>query len=129
MRKKIYNLSELSKIIKNLKDKGKKISLCHGVFDLVHLGHVKHLQVAKSYCDFLLVTITSDEFVNKGPSKPLFKEINRADFLASISFVDFVFINKDESSEKIHSKCSILGLSSEVSLHCVALALISIIIS
>ena len=88
MKKKISSLENISKIVSVLKMEGKKISLCHGVFDLLHIGHINHFKEAKSLGDILFVSITADEFVNKGPSKPLFHESNRADFLASISFCD-----------------------------------------
>jgi rfaE bifunctional protein kinase chain/domain/rfaE bifunctional protein nucleotidyltransferase chain/domain len=66
---------------------------CHGVFDLMHIGHIKHLQLAKSYGDILVVTLTADRFVNKGPGRPHFPEYLRAEALASLSCVDFVVIN------------------------------------
>ena len=51
--------------------------LCHGVFDLLHIGHIKHLKKAKQQGDILLVTITPDKFVNKGPGRPVFNEFLR----------------------------------------------------
>ena len=73
--KKIYTLDKLKNISFSLKKKSKKIVLCHGVFDLLHIGHINHFKEAKSLGDILFVSITADEFVNKGPSKPLFHEI------------------------------------------------------
>ena len=67
---KIYELTELKDITKDLKRKNKVVGLCHGVFDLLHLGHIHYLEEAKSICDYLIVTITDDEFVNKGPEGP-----------------------------------------------------------
>ena len=58
---KINLISSLNKIRK----KNKKIVLCHGVFDLVHLGHIKHFKSAKSYGDYLVVSITVDKFIKK----------------------------------------------------------------
>jgi rfaE bifunctional protein nucleotidyltransferase chain/domain len=71
----------------------KKIGLCHGVFDLLHIGHIKYLQEAKSKCDILIVTLTQDKFVNKGPGRPAFNENQRADAIAALECVDFVAIN------------------------------------
>ena len=71
MRNKIFSLKKLSKIIEKEKEKNKKIILCHGVFDLLHVGHIKHLEKAKQLGDKLVVSITSDKFVNKGPGKPV----------------------------------------------------------
>lgn len=70
-----------------------KIAQCHGVFDLLHIGHIKHLQHAKSVGDILIVSITPDRFVNKGPGRPYFPEHLRAEALAALSCVDFVVIN------------------------------------
>lgn len=71
----------------------KIIVQCHGVFDLLHIGHMKHLHHAKSLGDILIVTITADKFVNKGPGKPHFTEHLRAEALASLSCIDYVVIN------------------------------------
>ena len=70
-----------------------KVVQCHGVFDLLHIGHIKHLQRAKNFGDLLVVSITADRFVNKGPGKPYFSEYLRAEALASLTCVDYVVIN------------------------------------
>ena len=54
-----------------IKAKGQKIALCHGVFDLVHPGHLTHLKQAKAAADVLVVSITAAEFVRKGPGRTL----------------------------------------------------------
>lgn len=95
------NLENNSKIItyENFKKNvsslqaGKKISHCHGVFDLLHIGHIKHLQNAKGFGDILAVTITADRYVNKGPGRPYFTEYLRAEALAALDCVDYVIIN------------------------------------
>ena len=91
--KKIFNLEELKKKISAEKKKGKKIVLCHGVFDLLHVGHIKHFKSAKKSGDFLLVSITSDQFVNKGPGRPVFNHNLRSEAISSLECVDAVFIN------------------------------------
>jgi rfaE bifunctional protein kinase chain/domain/rfaE bifunctional protein nucleotidyltransferase chain/domain len=73
----------------------KKVVQCHGVFDLLHIGHIKHLNQAKSVGDILVVSITADQYVNKGPGKPHFNEYLRAEALASLACVDYVVINYD----------------------------------
>jgi rfaE bifunctional protein nucleotidyltransferase chain/domain len=90
------------KLLKNLRDlivlrkkTKKKIGLCHGVFDILHFGHLKHLEEAKKHVDVLVLSITEDSFVNKGPIQPYNSGLKRAFFLSSINFVDYVFINKD----------------------------------
>ena len=95
--KKIFNLEELKKKIFIQKKKGKKVVLCHGVFDLIHVGHIKHLKSAKDNGDFLLVSLTSDKYVNKGPSRPAFNQNLRSEVISSIEYVDEVFINNYET--------------------------------
>jgi len=91
---KIKTINELARILNDLRRKGKKIALCHGVFDLLHPGHVKHFEAAKRKGDILVVTITQDEYVNKGPGRPIFNQYLRAENVAAIECVDFVAINE-----------------------------------
>lgn len=91
--KKIKKLNELKAIVTDLKKQNKTIAHCHGVFDLIHPGHIRHLAAAKKEADVLVVTITSDPFVRKGPGRPVFNENLRAETLASFSSVDYVAIN------------------------------------
>lgn len=93
MSRKIKNLDELALILQKLKSEGKKIIHCHGVFDLMHPGHVRHFHAAKSLGDILVVTITPDVYVNKGPGRPVFSEMLRAETIAALEFVDYVAIN------------------------------------
>ena len=90
--KKIKTLPALAKTILCLKEKGKKVVHCHGVFDLVHLGHIRHLNLAKKEGDILIVTITKDRHVKRGPGRPIFNEHLRAETLASLAVVDYVAI-------------------------------------
>jgi bifunctional ADP-heptose synthase (sugar kinase/adenylyltransferase) len=71
---------------------GKRIVQSHGLFDLMHPGYVVHLEEAKALGDVLVVTITADKFVDKGPGRPLCKEQYRAHTLAALSCVDHVVI-------------------------------------
>src|SRR3989344_3803950 len=89
---KIKTPDELSKTVETLKEKGKKVVQCHGVFDIVHLGHIRHFNLAKKEGDVLLVTITRDKFVKRGPGRPFFNEHLRAETLASLSVIDYVSI-------------------------------------
>ena len=93
-RDKTKPLSELALIIAQLKNQGKRIAQCHGVFDLLHPGHIRHLSAAKDQGDILVVTITQDQYVNKGPGRPVFTERLRAETLAALQDVDFVAINR-----------------------------------
>ncbi len=89
---KIKPRAELAKIIAQEKKKGKKVVLCHGVFDLVHLGHIRHFKQAKKEADLLIVSITKDKHVKRGPGRPVFNEMLRAETLASLAMTDYVSI-------------------------------------
>ena len=92
-KQKIYTIAEIQKIISKVKMQKKTVALCHGVFDQLHIGHVHHLAQAKKMADYLIVTITADKYVKKGPGKPYFNELNRLKMLASLEHVNFVSIN------------------------------------
>ena len=92
---KILSLDALSRKAEQLRQEGKCIVMCHGTFDLMHTGHIRHLQKAKLEGDVLLVTLTGDAYVNKGPGRPVFREDLRAETLAALTCVDFVAINDD----------------------------------
>ena len=77
---------------------GLQIAMCHGVFDLLHPGHLRHLARAKELADVLVVSITADRFVNKGPGRPAFTETLRAEALGSLESVDFVIITPDATA-------------------------------
>ena len=94
MKNKIFLLKDLSKIIQKEKNKAKVIVHCHGVFDLLHIGHIKHLEKAKKLGDKLVVTLTADKHVNKGPERPIFNQALRADAIAALNAVDYVAINE-----------------------------------
>ena len=99
--KKIQNLENLKKTIFKLKKKGKKIVLCHGVFDLLHIGHIKHFDKAKNLGDVLIVTVTLDKYVNKGPNRPVFPLQARMDSLAALKNIDYVAPNTLISASKL----------------------------
>lgn len=94
MKEKIVSIERVSKISSQQKQKGKTIVLCHGVFDLLHIGHIKHFQEAKTLGDLLIVTVTPDEYVNKGPNRPAFTTRLRLDAIAALQSVDYVVENK-----------------------------------
>lgn len=91
---KILDLDALAKRVAQLKLEGKRVVHCHGVFDLLHIGHIKHFQAARQEGDVLVVTLTPDPFVNKGPRRPAFNQNLRADALASLECVSYVAINR-----------------------------------
>jgi|TARA_B100001971_G_C18147237_1_gene513768 rfaE bifunctional protein nucleotidyltransferase chain/domain len=81
--------------ISEIKKKNKTVGLCHGQFDLLHPGHIKHFESARKLCDCLFVSITSDNFVTsrKGHGRPIFSDKLRAYSIACVEFVDFVVIS------------------------------------
>ena len=89
MRNKYISDTQLEKI----KKEKKSIVLCHGVFDLFHIGHLTHLHEAKKFGDVLIVSVTSDKFVNKGPGRPYFNQEHRLNVLSSISIIDYVILS------------------------------------
>lgn len=102
-RNKIKDLDELAVVLKSTREGGGKVIHCHGVFDLLHIGHIRHLQQAKNLGDVLVVTTTPDVHVNKGPGRPAFNEGLRAEALAALDCVDYVAINKwAMATETIH---------------------------
>ena len=97
---KVVELEELEKTLLGLRSKGKKIVLCHGCFDLMHPGHIKYFQAAKKMGDILVVTVTPDEYVDKGLDRPVFNQSLRADSIAALECVDYVAINKWPTAEE-----------------------------
>jgi rfaE bifunctional protein kinase chain/domain/rfaE bifunctional protein nucleotidyltransferase chain/domain len=97
-KKKVMPLDELVNTIDELKSSGKKIVQCHGCFDVMHIGHIKHFQAAKKEGDVLVVTLTPDRFIKKGPGRPYFNEKLRAEQIAALECVDYVAVNNWETA-------------------------------
>jgi len=95
---KVHSLEQLAEKLPALRAKGAVIVHCHGVFDLLHIGHIRYLQKAKRMGDVLIVTLTADRFVNKGPHRPVFHQEYRADALAALDCVDYVAINESPTA-------------------------------
>jgi len=91
---KIYSGAELEVLVSLLSASGSTVALCHGVFDLLHPGHIQHFKVAKGLADVLVVSVTADLFVNKGPGRPVFSHDVRAQSLAALQDIDFVIISE-----------------------------------
>lgn len=94
MKKKIVNVEELAAVAKEMRDKGRKLVLTNGCFDLLHVGHVRYLQAARALGDALAVAINGDESVRalKGEGRPLNNEVDRAEVIAALECVDRVII-------------------------------------
>lgn len=88
---KILTPEKIVGTLENIRAAGSRIVHCHGVFDVLHPGHVDHLEEARAMGDFLIVSVTSDSFVNKGPGRPIHSVSLRLKMLASLESVDAVF--------------------------------------
>lgn len=91
---KIKSLDELAEIARRARAAGETVVQAHGTFDLLHIGHLRHLRLARRHGTLLIVTLTADAFVNKGPGRPVFSEHMRAEFLAELDCVDYVAIHQ-----------------------------------
>ncbi len=96
---KIITVNEFKKL--NHSKKKLKIVLCHGVFDVVHPGHLRHLAHAKSKGDILVVSLTADKFIKKGTYRPHIPEKLRALNLSAFELIDFVIIDNNKSANNI----------------------------
>ena len=101
MHEKIKTLGQLEQIASEARTKGQKIVLAHGVFDILHVGHKRHLDIGKRHGDILIVTLTTDKFVNKGPDRPVFGEKLRAEMVAGLANVDYVGISPEPGAEHV----------------------------
>jgi cytidyltransferase-like protein len=91
---KILPLDDLARVVADLQLAGKVVVQCHGVFDLMHIGHIRHFESAKKLGDVLIVTVTPDRYVNKGPNRPVFAESHRAWAIGALACVDYVAVNQ-----------------------------------
>lgn len=98
---KIIDLNELILLITDLRKNGMTIGLSHGVFDLVHPGHVQHFVAAKKLVDVLIVSVTEDKYVNKGPGRPAFNQKIRLETLAAFEPINFVVLSEHPTSEEL----------------------------
>jgi D-glycero-beta-D-manno-heptose 1-phosphate adenylyltransferase len=94
MKKKNVDAEQLAAVAKEMRDKGRKLVLTNGCFDLLHVGHVRYLESARALGDALAVAINGDESVRalKGEGRPLNNEGDRAEVIAALECVDHVII-------------------------------------
>ncbi len=97
----IKSIDHLAAVSRTAREEGKKVVLAHGVFDLVHMGHTRHLEAAKKLGDILIVTVTADDYINKGPGRPVFPELLRAEMLGAFAYVDWCGVNHAPTAENI----------------------------
>ncbi len=95
----LRDLKELFSLVKALRREGKKIVFTNGCFDIIHAGHVDYLEEAKSFGDFLIVGMNSDDSIRKikGEKRPIIPENYRARVLEGLKAVDCVFIFGEET--------------------------------
>ena len=92
---------KIKNLVKKLSKLNKKIGLCHGVFDLLHLGHINHFNEAKRNCEILIVSVTQDKYVSKGPGRPVFNQKQRMEALSNLVSIDFVVLSDEQSAVQI----------------------------
>jgi D-beta-D-heptose 7-phosphate kinase/D-beta-D-heptose 1-phosphate adenosyltransferase len=99
MKKKVKEKEDLCEILKRLKAEGKRIVFTNGCFDLLHIGHLRYLEKAKTLGDILVVGVNSDASVQglKGPGRPVLPLEERMELLSGLECVDYV-VSFDESA-------------------------------
>ncbi|MBL4888602.1 MAG: adenylyltransferase/cytidyltransferase family protein [Candidatus Lindowbacteria bacterium] len=95
---KISTIDQLSTVCSDLRGEGQQVVLCHGCFDILHPGHLRYLAFAKEQGDILVVTVTADSMVKKGPDRPFVPEELRAEALAALGIVDFVAVDSNATA-------------------------------
>jgi D-beta-D-heptose 7-phosphate kinase/D-beta-D-heptose 1-phosphate adenosyltransferase len=95
--------AQLAAVVDQARRDGKVIVFTNGVFDILHPGHIRYLQAARRHGDILIVGLNSDASVrrNKGPSRPINSEDERAEILNALDCVDAVSIFDDETPAEI----------------------------
>lgn len=99
MKAKILSMDQMLAQRERLRAAGKRLVFTNGVFDLLHVGHVRYLKQARALGDALVVAVNSDRSVRelKGPERPVFVEAERAEILAALRDVDYVVVFDDIS--------------------------------
>ena len=101
---KLKTIEQLGELAAAARAGGLRVVLAHGVFDILHVGHKRHLDIGKRSGDVLIVTITTDRYVSKGPGRPVFTEKLRAEMLSALESVDYVGISPDPGAEFVIEK-------------------------
>ena len=89
---KTLTFDQASDFFSQMRSRGLRIVQCHGTFDLLHPGHIVHLEEAKTHGDILVLTLTAEAHVNKGPGRPYFNDELRVKSLAALECVDYVVL-------------------------------------
>ena len=101
LQSKVVELDKLESIVRAARSAGRTIVQCHGCFDIVHPGHIRYLEFARQQGDVLIVSLTGDLDVNKGDQRPYIPQELRAENLAALMFVDYVYINAAPTAQAL----------------------------
>ncbi len=101
--KKLYTLSQLTKIIQEHKKRGQKVVLANGCFDLIHIGHIRYLKESKKKGDILVLALNSDSSIRKlkGEGRPILNQKERAVIASSFYFIDYITFFDEPNVEKV----------------------------
>src|SRR5271170_375265 len=99
--KKLCPLDRLLSLRAQARAAGKTVVHCHGCFDIVHPGHIRYFQFAKQQGDILIVSLTGDPHVGKGEGRPYIPQELRAENLAALELIDYVYINPTNTAVEL----------------------------
>jgi rfaE bifunctional protein nucleotidyltransferase chain/domain len=91
----------LDEVARSFDTSPRHVVLAHGCFDILHPGHLRHLEYAKAQGDVLVVSVTTDAWVNKGPGRPYVPDHLRAELLAALTIVDYVILTAGDSAAEV----------------------------
>ena len=99
----ILSEEALSQAVRQERSAGRRIALANGIFDLLHVGHIRYLQAAKQQADLLVVAVNSDASARslKGPGRPLIPEAERCEILAALECVDYVTVFQQTTVQEL----------------------------
>lgn len=98
---KVVTKEQFHNIRESLRQERKTVVLCHGVFDLVHPGHIIYFEQAKEMGDILVVSVTAAKYVRKGPGRPYFDDEMRLKFLSAIGCIDYVMLSEGFTADDV----------------------------
>jgi rfaE bifunctional protein nucleotidyltransferase chain/domain len=99
----LINKEELQAVLDKIKKEGKTLAVTNGCLDILHVGHVRYLNMSSTCADYLMVLLNSDKSVRaiKGESRPINKEEDRAEVLSALNCVDYVMFFDENSPAKL----------------------------
>lgn len=105
---KIKTRQELAEVVQKAKASGRSVGFTNGCFDILHVGHVRYLGLARKECDMLIVGVNSDDSVRrlKGKTRPVNPESARLEVLAALASVDYVTLFSEDTPEQLIKKLS-----------------------